>query len=201
MSLSAEALIRALDIGAQEAVVVMRWGLATIELAQGNVPAAEARLTVCLDAARAGGYRYWEACALTTLAQAARKRGALDRAAELLSDAHPMWDEIGHAWGQAFVWRESGALAIERGSLDDADKALERAESMADEASDPIRGLQVRLESGRLAAARGDLESARRIVKAVREAAAERGAGLVELECVGMLAEIEGVSAAGDAEG
>jgi tetratricopeptide (TPR) repeat protein len=182
-SLATDAMVRSLDIGAEEAVIVMRWGLATIELAQNDLASAEGRLHTCLGSARAGGYRYWEACALTSLGQAARMREDFEEAEARLAEAQRCWDEIGHAWGQAFVWLEEGALARESGELQRAEEGLNRAQQLANEASDAHRGLQVRLELGRLAFAAGDMDAARSQLEALHVEASELGAGMVAQAC------------------
>lgn len=192
-----QAMVRALDIGAEEAALVMRWGLATIELAQHDLAAAESRLRVCLDSARAGGYRYWEACALTSLAQAARLRGELEAARRWWAEASPLWEEIGHAWGQAFIWLEAGAQAREQGEWARAEADLDRARRLAEEASDAQRVLQVRLERARLAAARGAVGEAREMLETLREETVESGAGLVARDCRWELDALDAEGSAG----
>ncbi|MCB0216484.1 MAG: AAA family ATPase [Caldilineae bacterium] len=182
-ALVTDALVQSLDIGAEESAVVMRWGLATIQLAGGQIASAEAGLQTCHAAAVAGGYRYWEACTATSMAQAARMRGDGPAAEAHLARARPLWDAIGHAWGKAFAWLELGWLALAAAELDRAADALARAARHAREAKDPIRGLQVQLALGRLDLARGQAVDARRRLEAAGDDAVRLGAGLLVVAC------------------
>ena len=182
-ALASEALARARDLGAEEAVVVMRWGIGRILLAQGDPARAEAGLDEGLEAARRGGYRYWEACALTALACCARARGRLNEAEARVEEALSHWTEIGQAWGRAYALTEAAAVAREAGALGEAEARLGEAERQAEEAGDPYHDLELGLERWRLAEARGETEEAAQVRAETRAAAERLGAGLVLEAC------------------
>ena len=184
------------DSGDHDTLLRLAGGLAIFWYYRGHLNEGQRWLDQALTEPPDAAAPRPRALALTFSGMLANVRGEPKRAAELLTESFPWWEQTGDAIGRAYAHSLLGGVHVSQGQYDAAASLFAPIEAYARDAGHDVLLAMARFHLGLIAWAQGDEARARTLLRGALEIAVRSGPPLDAVDPLRYLGLI--ASAAGD---